>query len=318
LRVSVVIPCYNAAAFIDDALASVRMQTRAVHEVIVVDDCSTDGSPGLLASADVRYFRTSARSGPGAARNLGITAVTGDAVAFLDADDIWLPNHCEVVVALLERHPAAGVAFSRVETFGEVELPSTLDFPTGQPYDAFPSLLLHNYVAQAAAIVRPAALAAVGGYSEHTDVAFAEDYDLWLRLAQHAPFIGTAAITARYRLHPAQRSRDAARVAAGIWTARQRALAGVRDAARAASYRRRLHELWRYELRVAWLAADRARLDALLSLARLIPNSRQTALRWQRRRQTLWKLWRVLAVAFRSFPKGTGERMRRFLRLYVS
>jgi succinoglycan biosynthesis protein ExoO/succinoglycan biosynthesis protein ExoU len=103
--VSVVIPVYNAAAFAATAVASVQRQTAADLEIIVIDDCSTDGTETIvrdLASSEarLRYFRMSVNSGPSACRNLGIEAARGEWIALLDADDAYEPARLENLLRL--------------------------------------------------------------------------------------------------------------------------------------------------------------------------------------------------------------------------
>ena len=92
-RISVVIPCYNGARFLEQALASVREQTRPVDEVIVVDDGSTDDSADIARRAGVTCLSLEENMGPGASRNRGIALCRGEIVAFLDCDDYWMPEH---------------------------------------------------------------------------------------------------------------------------------------------------------------------------------------------------------------------------------
>ena len=104
-RVSVVIPAYNAEAYIGRALRSVLGQRRGADEVIVVDDGSTDGTAAAVGAfgESVRYIRQE-KSGASAARNAGIAAASGEWIAFLDADDEWLPGRLERQLALLARN----------------------------------------------------------------------------------------------------------------------------------------------------------------------------------------------------------------------
>lgn len=89
-KISVITPCYNAERFIADAIRSILAQTVPIHELIVVDDGSTDGSPNVVAGfgSALRHIRQS-NAGAAAARNLGISHCSGDLIAFLDADDLW-------------------------------------------------------------------------------------------------------------------------------------------------------------------------------------------------------------------------------------
>lgn len=96
--VTVITPCYNAAATIGNAIKSVLAQTYSKWEMIVVDDCSSDDSADIIKSFSskdprIRYFKTDVSSGsPALPRNIGIDNASGDVIAFLDADDMWLPD----------------------------------------------------------------------------------------------------------------------------------------------------------------------------------------------------------------------------------
>lgn len=106
-KISVVIPTYNRAHTLKRALASVGSQTYPAYEVVVVDDCSTDGTESLVRKfSGIKYLRTQQNSGAGGARNLGVAEARGDWIAFLDSDDIWVCNRLEEQVRYLERDTA--------------------------------------------------------------------------------------------------------------------------------------------------------------------------------------------------------------------
>ncbi|MBI5948598.1 MAG: glycosyltransferase family 2 protein [Chloroflexi bacterium] len=112
-RVSVVIPLFNGARFIAEALESVCWQTLRPLETIVVDDGSTDDGDAVVRRfRGVRYLRQDNR-GVSAARNAGIIAATGTHIALLDQDDVWLPDKLELQVAALAANPGAGYAVGR-------------------------------------------------------------------------------------------------------------------------------------------------------------------------------------------------------------
>jgi glycosyltransferase involved in cell wall biosynthesis len=108
-RVSVVVPLYNKASYVARALESVAAQTLEDLEVIVVDDGSTDGGRDVVAALSDPRFRLirQANAGPGAARNRGLREARAQYVAFLDADDRWLPHFLAENVSLLELQPSA-------------------------------------------------------------------------------------------------------------------------------------------------------------------------------------------------------------------
>ena len=117
MKVSVVIPTYNRARVVGEAIDSALAQTHERLEVIVVDDGSTDDTAervGRRRDPRLRYVRRE-HAGVSSARNAGIAAATGDLVSFLDSDDLWKPEKIETEVAALARHPEAGGVFSDLE-----------------------------------------------------------------------------------------------------------------------------------------------------------------------------------------------------------
>lgn len=108
--VSIITPCYNAESFITLTIESVLAQTYSEWELLIVDDCSTDGSYELIhkyacKDSRLKYFKTDAPSGsPALPRNIGIKNAQGKYIAFLDSDDLWLPNKLEEQVTFLEEN----------------------------------------------------------------------------------------------------------------------------------------------------------------------------------------------------------------------
>jgi len=124
MRLSVIIPCYNTARYLAESLTSACRQSMPPHEVIVVDDGSTDESGAVAESfgGPVRCVRLP-HQGIGATRNEGLAQATGDVVAFLDADDTWTRESISVRAAELERDPALDCAGGLTEQFISPELP---------------------------------------------------------------------------------------------------------------------------------------------------------------------------------------------------
>src|SRR3546814_1127294 len=110
-RFSVIIPLFNKGKHIESTLESVQAQTFEDFEVIVVDDGSTDSGPDVVrkfASARIRMI-TQANAGVSAARNRGVSEAKGENIAFLDADDIWTPQHLSELNRLIDAYPMRGL-----------------------------------------------------------------------------------------------------------------------------------------------------------------------------------------------------------------
>jgi glycosyltransferase involved in cell wall biosynthesis len=125
MKISVVIPCYNAAAYVGEAVRSVLMQTLPPHEVIVIDDGSTDASATVLSEfgSSVTLVRQT-NQGVAAAVNHGVSKARGEAVAFLDADDLWMADKLERQVAVLTPEPSLDAVFTHLTQFVSPELPA--------------------------------------------------------------------------------------------------------------------------------------------------------------------------------------------------
>jgi glycosyltransferase involved in cell wall biosynthesis len=186
--ISVVIPCRNMAAYVGAAIDSVFAQTHAVHEVIVIDDNSEDNTLQVLESFGRRI---TVLKGPGrgssVARNLGILAATGDHIAFLDADDLWLPHKLERQVKLLSAE--CGFVFSdwyRSDNPDNPGAPLLLGYSMVCEGAVFSNLLRENFVSTPTVLVRKELLAYTGIFKP--ELIGGQDFDLWLRLAKRTQF----------------------------------------------------------------------------------------------------------------------------------
>lgn len=190
--ISVVIPAYNAEATLPETLASAVAQRGVDFEVVVVDDGSQDGTADVVSSlgAPVRLVRQ-ANAGVGAARNKALTAVRGEWVAFLDADDLWAPDKLQRQLEALRRSGSAGLCYTGVRLVDgagqEYTSAERWARPGPRPEGwAFRSLLLQdNPICNSSVLVSRHLLSRVGPFS--CDAAMSEDYDMWLRVAWLAP-----------------------------------------------------------------------------------------------------------------------------------
>ena len=185
VQVSVVIPTYNCAAYLADALQSVYQQTLKNMEVVVVDDGSNDNTLDVIAPwRDRIVYIEQERAGVAAARNAGIAASTAPYVAFLDADDVWLPAKLEMQVAALESKQDAGMActdFSVLYDDGK----RTHSFFSGNPpladRDLFIRMVENCFAFPSVVMIRRDVLQRCGVFD--TSAGVAEDMNLWLRVA---------------------------------------------------------------------------------------------------------------------------------------
>ena len=205
-RVSVVVPTYNRAWCLAEALDSVLAQDVAGVELIVVDDGSTDGTPQLLAGygAAIRILRQENR-GVSAARNAGIAAARGGLVAFLDSDDLWLPGKLRAQVDFFAEHPEALICQTEelwVKNGRRVNPGRRHRKRGGMIFE--PSLEL-CLVSPSAVMMRRELFERVGRFDEALPAC--EDYDLWLRISLSHPIhlIATPLIVKRGG-HPDQLS----------------------------------------------------------------------------------------------------------------
>ena len=117
-KVSVIIPTYNRAEYLGEAIQSVFDQTFEDFEILIVDDGSTDDTQQLVLSFHDPRLRSFYQNNCGisAARNAAIRSADGEYIAFLDSDDVWLPELLESQVAVLDRRPEIGLVYARAAT----------------------------------------------------------------------------------------------------------------------------------------------------------------------------------------------------------
>jgi hypothetical protein len=180
-RVSVVIPAYNAAATLARALRSALAQIPPPDEILVIDDASTDATAALAEEFGAKTIRLPARAGAAAARNAGIAAATGEAIAFLDADDQWLPEKLFRQLPLLADASFAACGARLFAEDGKDLGPLYDGEIPEEGTESWRGLLARNTIATSCVVAWRRDLDAAGGFDPALPVA--EDQDLWIRLA---------------------------------------------------------------------------------------------------------------------------------------
>ncbi len=199
-RVSVVIPTYNYAHFLPDAIESVLRQTFRDYELIVVDDGSTDQTPQVAAryQGRIRYHRQENR-GLSTARNVGCQLARGEYFAFLDADDVWFAQKLTRQVALLERHPEAGLVSSAMELMDRSGAPLSGIKPGSPPGETFVEIVRQGTAAPSSYVVRRRCFEEIHGFDKQ--LVAMEDLEFCLRIAARHQIVHIPEPLGRYRVH---------------------------------------------------------------------------------------------------------------------
>lgn len=208
IKISIVIPVYNREKYIKSCVNSVLNQVYpgCEHEVIVVDDGSTDGTSEVLKKfgSKIRYKRIDNSGRPAVPRNIGIGMAKGEYIAFQDSDDLWVPNKLKLQLPELLKSEAA-LSYGNAEVIdangkstGKNILNSKHQFLSG---NVFEELVEENYVSTLTTIARKDVLTKLGGFDESPRLTAVEDYHLWLRIAAKYPITSVNSILAKYRSH---------------------------------------------------------------------------------------------------------------------
>ena len=198
-KVSVIIPTCNRAAFLPGAVQSAK-QAGSHLEIIVVDDASTDETPEVCRQlSDIRYIRLPQHAGLAGARNAGIRASTAEIVAFLDDDDLRLPDSLDSQVRALDASPTAAFCYGQVLIADPLrQLPTGEILPQRCPDgDIFWELLEQNFIPVPSVVARRKALIEAQMFSD--GLKGVEDWQLWLRITESQPVVAVQEPVALYR-----------------------------------------------------------------------------------------------------------------------
>ncbi len=183
--VSVIIPTYNRRFFLKEAVESVLQQDYTLYELIVVDDGSTDGTQAAISEYPSVTCVRQKNSGPAAARNRGVSLARGKLIAFLDSDDLWLPQKLSTQVALMENDPQVLVTYT-----DEIWIRNGVRVNPRKKHKKysgwiFASCLPLCIISPSSVMIHRNIFNQVGAFDEALPVC--EDYDLWLRIAARLP-----------------------------------------------------------------------------------------------------------------------------------
>lgn len=188
IQISVIIPAFNASATIARAIASVRTQRCGGIEIIVIDDGSSDDTVEVVRALigpgeNIQLLRLAKNKGASAARNAGIAIARGAYLAFLDADDIWLPEKLAKQLAVMEADPTIALISCNSQMTSAEGKPlkeGHLNRPPIEGADAWKTLLAYNFLPTPTVLTRTSLVKYLGGFDE--SLAVGEDLDLWIKL----------------------------------------------------------------------------------------------------------------------------------------
>ncbi|WP_315790564.1 glycosyltransferase [Fischerella sp. JS2] len=209
---SIVIPTYNSEKTIRQTIESVLKQTFSDFELIIINDGSTDSTLEVISEfqdSRIKIFSFE-NAGGNVSRNRGLERATGEFVSFLDADDLWTFDKLESQLNALKANPQAAVAYSwtdYIDEQGKFLLSGTHITANGNVYE---QLLISNFLENGSnPLIRRKALLELGGFDEHLTAA--QDWDMWLRLAQNFNFIAVPRVQILYRISANSLSTNLAR-----------------------------------------------------------------------------------------------------------
>jgi glycosyltransferase involved in cell wall biosynthesis len=251
--VSTIIPAYNAGAYVDQAVTSALNQRDVDSEVIVIDDGSTDNTWEILQrfSDRVRAVRQT-NAGHVRSRNRGAQLARGEWLAFLDADDEWLPD--KLAKQLNRADENTGLVYTDRVNFGDIERVSGLQSTTIRQFEGnvFEQLLFNNFITVSSVVMRKSWFDRLGGFDP--ELLVCEDWDLWLRFTACGGVVKLCPEPlTRYRWHATSMTNNQRRMCEGRLKVVRRALATERGQRTSrATCRRALSNAWACS---AWYAA---------------------------------------------------------------
>jgi glycosyltransferase involved in cell wall biosynthesis len=213
-KVSIVMPVLNGQRFIGEAIQSILAQTYHNYELIMIDDGSTDGTPGIVHSfasqLELQYVRHESPRGIAPSMNDGVRHATGDLIAFLDHDDGWLPDFLLTQVTYLQTHPEVGMVHSDFQTTdvtGSIVEESVAECrgrarPSG---NVFHDLFLDSFIVGNSVLIRKECFDRLGIFDETLKWG---DYHMWMRIARHYRVDYVPKVLTKYRQHFTQSTRS--------------------------------------------------------------------------------------------------------------
>jgi glycosyltransferase involved in cell wall biosynthesis len=186
--VSIIVPTYNSARYVSEAVESALKQDYSPIEVIVINDGSNDNTKDVLEPYLGRIiYIYKENGGPASARNVGIKQAQGEYIAFLDSDDTWLPYKLEKQIALFKQDESIGLVHSHCISFKKdiSEILQQREEKNNGSFSAyvFPKLFWRNFIVNSSVVIKKECFQTIDLFDERESFISVEDYDLWLRIS---------------------------------------------------------------------------------------------------------------------------------------
>jgi len=203
---SIIVLTFNRKNLLKETLDSILAQTCRDFELIVVDNCSTDGTESLVKSCSdgrIRYFANQNNGIISVNLNYGISQARGEYIAICDDDDLWLPTKLEKQVEILKTHPEIDIVSTNCINFDEKgEHRVFVTKKRKSPYLSQAEILIRNIIAQSAVLFRKSALDGISGpFSISKDYFTCEDFEFWLRFLSNKKAYFIEEVLVKYRTH---------------------------------------------------------------------------------------------------------------------
>lgn len=210
--VSIIMPAYNAAKFIEESIYSALSQSYSNFELIIVNDGSTDDTSAKVRAIEDYRIKLIEQSNAGVstARNAGIKIARGEFIAFLDSDDLWMDIKLEKQVKVFLSYDDVGLVFSETYCFSD-KLSNSYYLPYREPTgiaDVYQRLLTHDFIPTLTVMLRKKVLDIVSPSGFDCDLFGTEDWDLWIKLAKNSTVYHIEEVLAYYRIHGAGISKN--------------------------------------------------------------------------------------------------------------
>lgn len=225
-RVSIIIPAHNAMAYLPETVESALKQTFSDFELLIINDGSSDSIEEWarqIPDARVKLI-SQEKQGSAVARNTGLACAQGEYIAFLDADDLWVPSKLEKQVQFLDSHPSTGVVLTSMVLADEYGKPTGRTLTSNAEGNAWEKLVVANTVPTSAFVARRCCFD-TGGFDPSLKIS--QDWDLWIRIAANYPFAVIKEPLIFYRQHAGNITNNLKATEQGLYTVIEQAFQSV-------------------------------------------------------------------------------------------